>query len=256
MTPVAPTSRQAKPGKQASPGLMRGGRWLHRSAMLRNGAATSRGTKRAARLRLTLLVLVAVFAMAVPQAALACDQNGIGKAAPGTRKAGLNILKNRRIAPTIVNPVRSSDMLSYPNRDDPALEASDGMVLRGQLLQAVREGAESPNCGARYDYHIFIGPIDGGHPQGAALTKGQVRSRKKRAVVVELTPNLQDLHPDWGPNLQRELAGRNVCVTGWLLFDYEHPPQLGHTRGTLWELHPVTGIALLQPDGSCTAWTP
>ena len=82
-----------------------------------------------------------------------------------------------------------------------------------------------------------------------------MQSRKKHAVVVELTPNIQDLHLDWGENLQ-ELAGKNVCITGWLLYDYEHHPQIGKTRGTLWELHPVTGIALLQPDGSCAPWAP
>lgn len=203
-----------------------------------------------------LFAVLAFLALMVPQAASACDQNGIGKAAPNSLKAGLNILKNRRIAPTIVNTLRTSDVLAYPNRDDASLEASDGKVLQGQLLQAVHEGPESPNCGTEHDYHIFIGAIDAAHPQGARLTKAQVRSRKKHAIVVELTPNIQDLHPLWGANLQQQLAGKNVCITGWLLYDYEHPPQIGKTRGTLWELHPITGIALLQPDGSCVPWTP
>jgi hypothetical protein len=202
-----------------------------------------------------LLALAGLVAVALAQPASACDQNGIGQAAPNTRKAGLNILKNRRVTPMIVNEIHTSDVLAYPDRDDATLEASDGIVLKGQLLQAVHEGPESPNCGTEYDYHIFIGPIDTTHPQGAHLTKAQVRSRKRRAVVVELTPNIQDMHPEWGPNLQQELAGKNVCVTGWLLYDYEHPPQLGKTRGTLWELHPITGIALLQADGSCVPWT-
>jgi hypothetical protein len=203
-----------------------------------------------------LLAILAFLALTIPHPALACDQNGIGQAAPNSRKAGLNILKNRRIAPTIVDMIGPSDVLAYPGRDDANLEASNGKILKGQLLQAVHEGPESPNCGAEYDYHIFIGKIDTAHAQGAHLTKALVRSRKKRAVVVELTPNIQDVHPEWGPNLQHELAGKNVCITGWLLYDYEHPPQLGHTRGTLWELHPITGIALLQPDGSCIPWTP
>lgn len=200
--------------------------------------------------------VLAFLALMLPQAAWACDQNGIGQAAPNTRKAGLNILKNRRIAPGIVNEISTSDVLAYPNHDDANLEASDGMVLKGQLLQAVHEGPESPNCGTEHDYHIFIGAIDTAHAQGAHLTKAQVRSRKKHSVVVELTPNIQDLYPAWGDRLQQELAGRNVCITGWLLYDYEHPPQIGHTRGTLWEIHPVTGIALLQPDGSCVPWIP
>lgn len=185
----------------------------------------------------------------------ACDQNGIGHAAPNTRKAGLNILKNRRAEPAITRPVSVADILAYPDRDDPGLVASDAVLLRGQLLQAVHEGAESPNCGPEKDYHIFIGAIDAAHPQGAHLTKAQVRSRKKQAVVVELTPNIQARHPAWGKALQ-SLAGRNVCIIGWLLYDYEHHAQVGRTRGTLWEVHPVTGIALLQPDGTCVPWQP
>lgn len=107
-----------------------------------------------------------------------------------------------------------------------------------------------------HDSHVFIGKTDSAHPQGARLTNAQVKLRKKRTVVVELTPNIQHLHPDWGRKLQRRLAGKNVCITGWLLYDPAHPPQLGNTRGTLWEVHPITNNALLNTDGSCTAWVP
>jgi hypothetical protein len=190
------------------------------------------------------------------QASAACDQNGIGKATPNTPEAGLNILKNRRAQPTIARPVSVSEMLAYPHHDDATLEASDAVVLKGQLVGTRHERGESPNCGVETDYHIWITAIDASHPQGARLTKLQVQSRKKHAVVVELTPNIQDVHPSWGSKLQRRLARKNVCITGWLLYDPAHPPQLGHTRGTLWEVHPITGIALLQPDGSCSPWIP
>jgi hypothetical protein len=201
-----------------------------------------------------LKLIIGIVVLTLSQGALACDQNGIGHAAANTRKAGMNILKNRRIDPTVTRRVSVAEILAYPDHEDPNIEASDGVVLTGQLLQAVHEGAESPNCGAKYDYHIFIGAVDAAHPLGAHLSKAQVKSRKKRAVVVELTPNIQDLHPDWGDRLEQELAGKNVCIRGWLLYDYEHHPQIGHTRGTLWEVHPITGIALFQPDGSCAAW--
>ena len=194
--------------------------------------------------------------MLAQPASAACDQNGIGKAAPNSTEARLNILKNRRAQPTIVQPISVSQMLSFPAQDDAALEASDAIVLTGQLLGAHHEGPESPNCGAKKDYHIWIGAIDAAHPGGSNLTKAQLKARKKHAVVVELTPNVQDLHPAWGANLQRRLAGKNVCITGWLLYDPAHPPQLGRTRGTLWEVHPITGVALLQPHGSCRAWKP
>lgn len=201
--------------------------------------------------------ILALFSLMVADGAFAaCDQSGIGKAAPNTPEARLNILKNRRAQPTIVQPVSISQMLAFPAHDDATLEASDAVVLKGQLLGAHHERGESPNCGVETDYHIWIGPIDAAHPMGAHLTKAQVKARKRRAVVVELTPNIQDLHAKWGRHLQRRLAGKNVCISGWLLYDPAHPPQLGHTRGTLWEVHPITGIALLQPDGSCTPWIP
>jgi hypothetical protein len=186
----------------------------------------------------------------------ACDQSGIGKASPNSSEARLNILKNRRAQPTTVQPVSISQMLAYPAHYDSSLEASNAVVLTGQLIGTRHERGESPNCGVETDYHIWVGPIDAAHPMGARLTKAQVKARKMHAVVVELTPNIQDLHPTWGPHFQRRLAGKNVCISGWLLYDPAHPPQLGHTRGTLWEVHPITGIALLQPDGSCTPWAP
>jgi len=203
-----------------------------------------------------LLALFAFLTLTFPQAALACDPNGIGQAAPNTRKAGLNILKNRRAQPIVFRDVSVAEMLAYPNNDDANLEASDAVVLRGQLLDAHHEKVESPNCGAKHDYHVWIAAIDAAHPNGIRLTKAQRAYRKKHSVVVELTPNIQDMHPVWGAKLKRQLAGKNVCITGWLLFDYEHPPQIGKTRATLWEVHPITGIAVLQPDGSCAPWIP
>jgi hypothetical protein len=37
-------------------------------------------------------------------------------------------------------------------------------------------------------------------------------------------------------------------MTGWLTFDQEHNEQVGKTRGTLWEVHPVTRVQVLE-DG-------
>ena len=37
-----------------------------------------------------------------------------------------------------------------------------------------------------------------------------------------------------------------VRISGWLFFDPEHPDQLGVTRATLWEIHPVMQIDVNQ----------
>jgi hypothetical protein len=33
-----------------------------------------------------------------------------------------------------------------------------------------------------------------------------------------------------------------VRLSGWLLLDTEHPEEVGRTRGTIWEIHPVMRI--------------
>jgi hypothetical protein len=205
-------------------------------------------------MRLPYLLAIGFMALMLSEGAFAaCDQNGIGHAKPNTRKAAMNILKNRGTGPTVVRPVSFKEILGYPDAEDKNLETEGGVLLTGQLLQRVSEGPESPNCGSGRDYHIFIGAVDQAHPEGWHLTTTRQRLLKKHAVVVELTPNIQAQHSDWVGNLQ-SLVGKNVCITGWLLYDYEHHPQIGKTRGTLWEIHPVTGIGVLQVDGSCVPW--
>jgi len=36
-----------------------------------------------------------------------------------------------------------------------------------------------------------------------------------------------------------------VRISGWLMLDPEHPDQLGKTRGTIWEIHPVMKLKVL-----------
>jgi len=40
-------------------------------------------------------------------------------------------------------------------------------------------------------------------------------------------------------------AKNKVRITGWLMWDYEHKEQLGNTRRTLWEVHPIHSIQVL-----------
>jgi hypothetical protein len=41
-------------------------------------------------------------------------------------------------------------------------------------------------------------------------------------------------------------------VSGWLMMDQEHPDQVGKTRGTLWEVHPVMRLEVERRGG----WEP
>lgn len=119
---------------------------------------------------------------------------------------------------------------------------SAGVVVVGYLLGAKEEGAEAANChGAdrdEHDFHLWLAAAPG--------------DPKSRAVVVEITPRQHDRR--WTLATLRRLARQHVQVrvTGWLMFDQEHGPDVGRSRGTLWEIHPITGIEEL----SGGAWRP
>jgi len=71
-----------------------------------------------------------------------------------------------------------------------------------------------------------------------------------KSVVVEATPRWRGANPNWNLQVLQHLVAQHsrVRITGWLLFDQEHPEQLHATlkqpiiRGTLWEIHPVAKI--------------
>lgn len=177
----------------------------------------------------------------------ACYPLTTGDAAPNTAKADLNTLKNRTTTPSHTTDLTVADVLAFDDEDD-AQRDQTGVVLTGVMLDSHHEGKESPNCKnpTRRDFHIWIGA------RGADTVAAR-RGLRKKSVVVELTPNIQDEHPDWGARLT-DLHGKYVCIKGWLMFDPEHPPQLNKTRGTLWEVHPILGIGEVGGDGTCRYW--
>lgn len=106
----------------------------------------------------------------------------------------------------------------------------------GYLLGVKQEGKESTNChlegsGDR-DFHLWLAasPVDS----------------RAASVVVEVTPRIRAKHAAWSlKNLKRFVRQRSkVRVSGWLMLDPEHPEQLGLTRKTLWELHPILRLEI------------
>lgn len=64
------------------------------------------------------------------------------------------------------------------------------------------------------------------------------------AIVVETTPRIRTSHPNWttGGLGQYATNQTQVRISGWLMFDPDHPGHLGKYRTTLWEIHPITKI--------------
>jgi hypothetical protein len=106
--------------------------------------------------------------------------------------------------------------------------------------RARHEKAESCNCdliGAdEVDWHMYLTPSPG--------------AAKRTAVVVELTPRVRKDHPGW-TDTAIEATSDSVRVTGWLMFDPDHPDQVGVSRRTVWEIHPVTKLEKWNGSG----WT-
>lgn len=117
-----------------------------------------------------------------------------------------------------------------------AIERYQGIpvAIEGYLANARESGPESPNChGADnpyQDWHVWLSATPG--------------TNRTRSIVVEATPRVRARHPGWTLAKLRRIArdSTRVRVTGWLMFDPEHPEQLGRTRGTIWEIHPITRI--------------
>ena len=153
-------------------------------------------------------------------------------------KRGLNLLKNRVDEGDYV-PVAFDAILNLSAEND-VVERYRGIpvAVEGYLAKARLQGPESCNCHGTdddaKDFHIW-------------LTKNAGEDRE-RSIVVEPSPVVRAKHPAWTlDNLNRFVKNRQrVRISGWLLLDPEHPDQIGKTRGTIWEVHPVMKIEVQQ----------
>lgn len=156
----------------------------------------------------------------------------------------LNILKNRTDTaqwnPVAISSIlnlqwpRSIDMkkrASWSQADAAEIARSEGtpVQIEGWLAGAKQEGPESPNCHAADDVDNHLWVVD--NPS----------KDRSNAVVAEITPRIRATHPGWAFERVSPLVdGRTkVRISGWLLMDQEHPDQVGKTRGTIWEIHPI-----------------
>jgi hypothetical protein len=130
--------------------------------------------------------------------------------------------------------------------DSVAVSKREGLpvTVEGFFAGAKQEGPEATNChGADRtfrDWHLWLTPQPG--------------KDRRHAIVVETTPAVRAMHPEWSLTTIHQLVRDStpVRVSGWLLLDQEHPEQLGKTRGTLWEIHPVLRIEVKREG----RWTP
>lgn len=130
----------------------------------------------------------------------------------------------------------------WSSADTEAIARYEGLPIsiEGYLARSKEEGPESCNChGAEHelrDFHVW-------------LTKNPNEDRSG-SIVVEVAPRVRSKHPAWTTEALGRVtrADQKVRISGWLMLDPEHPDQVGKTRGTIWEIHPITKIEVEQ-DG-------
>lgn len=156
----------------------------------------------------------------------------------------LNIRKNRTdSAPWY--PVSIASLLSlgwptsierqpragWPSGDAAEVARYEGIPIQveGWLAGAKQQGPESCNCHSVNDVDNHLWVVD------------SPSKDRSQSVVVEVTPRMRAQHPGWAFERIRPLVDgqTKVRISGWLMMDQEHPDQVGKTRGTIWEIHPV-----------------
>lgn len=171
----------------------------------------------------------------------------------------LNTLKNRMDTATWVpipfsqleqlpwpKAIERKDMSTWSQADYNTVAQNNGrpVSITGYLANARREGPESPNCHSQTDRDFHIWLVD--HPT----------TDRTNSIVVEATPRVRANHPGWTIDRFNTIVKHQIPVriSGWTMLDPEHPDQVGQTRGTIWEIHPIMQIEV-QLNGS-NNWIP
>ena len=143
------------------------------------------------------------------------------------------VAKLYRVTPRLPNRKIHREKWTAAQQDLAAIWEQRSVMVEGYLIDAVKEGREACNCGddTYVDHHLWLA--------------GTPSASKARALVVEVSPRSWPTHPTWSDNatfrkLVRDKA--KVRVAGWLTWDQEHQANVGGSRMTLWEVHPIHSI--------------
>ena len=162
------------------------------------------------------------------------------------------MLKNRTTVPkpADLDSAVTLAALTAPGNDRGRFNTRKAVTITGYVADVKIGGVESVNCHARdaidRDTHI-------------ELTLEPDNADEAKHVIAEVMPRWRALLDQQGQNwstsmLRQKLLGRWVEVTGWLLYDEEHEAEAANThrgkatvwRATVWEVHPITALRVVQ----------
>jgi hypothetical protein len=151
----------------------------------------------------------------------------------------LDRLKNRTEITQLNATVTLTAMLA-PGKDHDRFNEGQSASITGFILKVKDGGPETANCHAKDEMH-----------KDTHIVVGRKGDPPNMGVVVEVTPRMKALHPDWTTSILRSrYLGKLVTFSGPLMFDYIHtdisftdnPNGQHNARWTPWEIHPVTDI--------------
>jgi hypothetical protein len=158
---------------------------------------------------------------------------------PGSHPTKLNVEGIAQIEqPTTWKTGKDRTSITGPGKEGTPVQ------IIGVLLKAKKEGGETCNCEltkvADTDVHLVMVAASG-DPEDSSIS-------------AEITPRVRALgHPNWTyTKVKKNLTGKLLRVTGWLMLDTAHlphpvvlPGEHGHealARATNWEVHPITTL--------------
>ncbi len=166
----------------------------------------------------------------------------------------LNRQKNRWAQPTSYNDVTIDQVMSFSHgalsdageKDRSKWSSSaiaeahehedQGVRLEGYILAAKESGLESCNGknDSLHDFHVWLG--------------ASADMPKEQGMIVEPTPFYKEHNTGWTLAAIKKLIKTHtkVRISGWILWDQEHSEEVGKSRGTLWEIHPVTKFEMME----------
>jgi len=157
----------------------------------------------------------------------------------------LNWLMNRASLPTDREIDKEISLESLLNSKDSAGLFSDryAATVEGFVYSFEEGKAASCNCFSNdkmnWDYILY-------------LSKDGKAKELSDCALVSITPASRRLHPNWTPEYLKSLKGKQIKVTGWMLYNFpetrlsyeSHPNALKLERHTAWEIHPVTDMKI------------
>ena len=147
-------------------------------------------------------------------------------------------MKNRFTLPVSYTPVPFDSIANMKLSNEYSI-CTLSVAVNGYIMEIQDGGSESCNCHSSIhkDTHIY-------------LVKDATVTAKNQAVIVEVTPAFRDAIGSTN-DIKKKYLHKSVMIYGYLFQDQEHKANSrsdngrgNQWRSTIFELHPVTNIAL------------